>query len=164
MTAIIVLGAAVWEDGPSPALSRRARHAAKLFHENKGEIVLGCGGLGRFPPTEAVVIQTLLEDARVPRDAILLEPLSTTTYENLRNAAQILGPLGIRNTTIVTDRFHGPRAKMTALACGLRAKIDTPAPETVARAITIRRVAREAIGLPTYAICLGWWRWRDRQR
>jgi len=125
---------------------------------------MGCGGLGRFPPSEAMVIQTLLETAQVPRDAILQEPHSTTTYENLRNAAEILGPLGVRNTTIVTDRYHGPRAKMTAFACGLRAKIDAPAPEAVAPALLIRRIAREVIGLPAYAICLGWWRWRDRLR
>jgi len=162
MRAIIILGAAVWEDGPSPALFRRAQHGGQIFHQNKGDIVIACGALGRFPPSEARAIHGLLRASHVPEAAIIAEDASTTTYENIRNAARILRPLGIRNTTIVTDRFHAPRAKLTALAFGLRAVVDTPAPSPIPRAIAIKRIMREIVGLPVYALCLGFWRWRDR--
>ena len=32
MTTILILGAAVWRNGPSPTLLRRTRHAAALYH------------------------------------------------------------------------------------------------------------------------------------
>ncbi len=70
MDAIILLGAAVWRDGPSPTLRRRTLHSAALWHAGTAPIIVVCGGLGRHPPTEAAAMANLLQAAGVPAAAI----------------------------------------------------------------------------------------------
>lgn len=83
MKAIVILGAAVWQDGPSPTLRRRCLHGARLFHDGQGDVVLPCGGPGRYPPAEALLMADLLRDAGVPAEAIHPEARSTNTAQNL---------------------------------------------------------------------------------
>lgn len=123
MTAILVLGAAVWPQGPSPTLLRRSLHAATLWHKGAAPLIIACGGLGKHPPSEAAAIRDILVDAGVPEQAILLEDHSTTTFENIRNALLLLPG---REVIIVTDSYHGRRANMVAHHFGLRAAIDCP--------------------------------------
>lgn len=126
MTAIVILGAAVWEDGPSPTLTRRTLHGAKLFREGRGAVVIVCGGLGRFPPTEAEAMALVLKGAGVPEDAIKLEDTSVNTVENIRNALPILRDLGEDDVLIVSDAYHLPRARLIARREGLRVAVSAP--------------------------------------
>ncbi|WP_108385075.1 YdcF family protein [Yoonia sediminilitoris] len=123
MDAILVLGAAVWSDGPSPTLRRRTAHAAELWHAGAAPSIIPCGGLGKHPPSEAAAMRTLLLNAGVSADAIILEDQSTTTLENIRNARPLLpGP----NVIIVTDHYHGRRALMVARHLRLNARVSAP--------------------------------------
>ncbi|MBY4894641.1 YdcF family protein [Rhodobacteraceae bacterium N5(2021)] len=124
MTAILILGAAVWRDGPSPTLMRRTLHAATLFHAGRGDVVIPCGGTGQFPPSEAAAMAAILRQAGVPQDAIRLEDTSTNTGENIRNAAAMLGDA--RDVLIVSDAFHLPRARLIARREGLRVTTSAP--------------------------------------
>ena len=124
MTAILILGAAVWRDGPSPTLRRRTLHGAALFHAGRGSVVIPCGGLGRFPPSEAEAMTSLLMDAGVPRDAIRPEDTSTNTVQNIRNALPLLQ--GETDVLIVSDAFHLPRARLIARREGLRVSTSAP--------------------------------------
>ncbi|UWQ96134.1 YdcF family protein [Rhodobacteraceae bacterium M385] len=124
MTAILILGAAVWRDGPSPTLRRRTLHGAALFHAGRGTIVIPCGGLGRFPPTEAKAMSAILQDAGVPTNAIRLEDTSTNTLENIRNAIPLLQ--GETDVLIVSDAYHLPRARLIARREGLRVTTSAP--------------------------------------
>lgn len=124
MTAILILGAAVWRDGPSPTLRRRTLHGAALFHAGHGDVVIPCGGLGRFPPTEAAAMAALLHDAGVPEGAIRLEDRSTNTVENIRYASALLG--AERDVLIVSDAYHLPRARLIAQREGLRVLVSAP--------------------------------------
>lgn len=162
MTAIVILGAAVWPDGPSPTLLRRTRHAAALWHENQNSIVIPCGGLGKHGPTEAQVMLDILVAEGVSPSMIEQEDQSSTTYENLRNAAAILNTRNIQDITIVTNGYHGPRAKLVAWTLGLHAKISAPDITGAHKPTHYRMAIREMIALPAYAIKLIWWRWRDR--
>jgi uncharacterized SAM-binding protein YcdF (DUF218 family) len=162
VTAIVILGAAVWVDGPSPTLRRRTLHAAELWHANQSQIIVPCGGLGLHAPTEAEVMQELLVAAGVPRDVIYCETQSTSTYENLRNASPIIREHASRKITIVTNGYHGPRSMMVAYAVGLHAKISAPDIKDAHKLSHYRMILREIPALPIYAIRLIWWRWRDR--
>ena len=147
MKTILILGAAVWPDGPSPTLRRRTEHAARLWHAGAAARIIPCGGLGQHPPTEAAMMRELLIADGVPDDAITLEDESTTTLENIRNAAALLAAPDV---IIVTDAYHAPRALLTARHFGLRAKADCPArpgPQW-------RYRLREALALPIYALRL----------
>lgn len=123
----LILGAAVWETGPSPTLARRARRGAALYHAKEVSHLIACGGLGRFPPTEAEMIARILHENGVPETAILREDRSTTTRENIAFALPHLRDLGVDRVVIVTDLWHGPRAKLVARRLGLRARsVATP--------------------------------------
>ncbi|GAB5449651.1 YdcF family protein [Gymnodinialimonas sp.] len=124
MTAILILGAAVWRDGPSPTLMRRTLHGAALFHAGRGDVVIPCGGLGRFPPSEAKAMADVLRQAGVPDSAIRLEDTSTNTVQNIRNALPLLGDT--RDVVIVSDAYHLPRARLIARREGLRVTTSAP--------------------------------------
>lgn len=124
MTAILILGAAVWREGPSPTLRRRTLHAAHLYHAGRGTLVIPCGGLGRFPPSEARAMATLLQAAGVPDTAIRLEDASTNTAQNIRNALPLLGHT--RDVLIVSDAYHLPRARLIARRAGLCVTTSAP--------------------------------------
>ncbi|MEL6681690.1 MAG: YdcF family protein [Pseudomonadota bacterium] len=147
MDAIVILGAAVWQNGPSPTLVRRTTHAATLWHAGRAPLVVACGGLGQHAPTEAEAMRSLLVSAGVPDDVILTENTSTTTLENIRNALPLLpGP----NIIIVTDRYHARRAGLVASHFRLRAVVDSPP----AGHLHIKQYIRELFALPAYALKL----------
>ncbi len=163
MTAIVILGASVEPHGPSPSLMRRARHGAKLFHAERGDLIVACGGLGRYAPTEAEAILSILSDEGVPTGAVRCDTQSTTTYENIINARAILRAENRNTVIIVTDSLHAPRALLTARALGLRASADTPAIKDMPIKTRLRRFRHEALAFPVYLIRLPFWLWRDRQ-
>ncbi|MGR3493770.1 YdcF family protein [Citreimonas sp.] len=153
----LVLGAAVWPDGqPSPTLRRRAQHAAGLWHEGVPRAIVCCGGVGRHGPSEASVIAALLGEAGVPDATLHLEPLSTTTEENIRHALPILRALGATEVRIVTDSWHAPRAVLLARGLGLRARA-APVPWQGGRpAFQARMVLRESGAIVGNAVRLAW--------
>lgn len=123
MQTAIILGAAVWQTGPSPTLLRRTLHGAKLFETHRVTRLVVCGGMGKHPPSEAQAMADILISAGVPADAIILEDRSTTTGENIANAKALIadGPV-----IIVTDWYHAPRARLIARRAGLAAATSSP--------------------------------------
>lgn len=123
MTTALILGAAVWQSGPSPTLLRRTRHGAQLFHAGRVQHLVVCGGLGKHPPSEAEAMRAILLEAGVPLAAITLEDRSTTTAQNIHNARALLST---RDVVIVTDWFHAPRARLVARRAGFHARTSSP--------------------------------------
>jgi len=151
----LILGAAVWRDGPSPTLRRRTLHAAGLYHAGLVGHLIPCGGLGRHPPAEALAMRALLLDAGVPADRITPEAASTTTEQNIRLALPILAGLGARQVVIVTDAPHAPRAVLTARRLGLTARAAWPPMRGARLWPFLRLTLREVPAYLTY-----WWRLR----
>ncbi|MDO9525673.1 MAG: YdcF family protein [Gemmobacter sp.] len=149
----LVLGAAVWPGGvPSPTLRRRADHAARLWSEGRVSRLIGCGGAGRHPPAEALVMRDLWRAAGVPDSAIAVETASTTTLENLRFALPLLrNPAG--PVVIVTDRYHACRARLIARHLGLHATTDCPDRGNTTRWRYLRSWLRDLVA--TVAFMLG---------
>ncbi|PTX01086.1 YdcF family protein [Pararhodobacter aggregans] len=142
----LILGAAVWPGGePSPTLARRTAHAIGLYHAGHVGRIMGCGGLGTHPPTEAALIARLCGEAGIPEDRILVEDRSTSTRENLRNAKALL-PEAAR-VVIVTDPYHAPRARLIAWQIGLRATTSSPGWDQIGPKQRRRHVPREALAL-----------------
>jgi uncharacterized SAM-binding protein YcdF (DUF218 family) len=151
--AALVLGAAVWAGGvPSPALARRACHAAALWRAEKVDVIVACGGLGHHPPAEAEAIAAVLHTEGVPRDAIRLESASRSTRDNIARALPILRALGATRVVIVTDPWHAPRARLIARQAGLAAGTDSP--PWCLRPALVRALLREAAAL--FAAVLRW--------
>jgi uncharacterized SAM-binding protein YcdF (DUF218 family) len=127
--AAVMLGAAVLPGGEaSPPLARRARHAGQLYLDGVVGAVILCGGTGRHPPSEAALARRLCRDMGVPDHALHMDESSTSTVENLENARPILAATGAGSAVIVTDRFHAPRALLTARRLGIMATVSCPDP------------------------------------
>lgn len=126
-TAIVLLGAAVWEgESASPSLRRRTLHASGLVKAGLAGLIVCSGGLGRFPPTEAEMMRRVLEADDVPADSIVLEEASRTTLENVLYSARELQARGIWHVIVVSDKYHLPRAVMCFRALGFAAKGSGP--------------------------------------
>ncbi|WP_341213441.1 YdcF family protein [uncultured Limimaricola sp.] len=155
-TAALILGAAVWQSGPSPTLRRRTLQGAALWHIGEVSHLVPCGGLGQHSPSEGEAMQRLLIEAGVPADAIHPETTSRDTLENIRLALPILARLGVRHVVVVTDAPHLPRALLVARRHGLEARGS--APHGGGRLVPQLRLALREI--PAYGAYL----WRLRRR
>ncbi|WP_202081021.1 YdcF family protein [Caldalkalibacillus salinus] len=111
---ILVLGAGVWEGGPSPALVSRTQHAAELYKQGFAPYIIVSGGLGEHPPTEAEAMQNILVEHDVPREAIILEDRAKNTAQNLAYSYELMEENEWSSVLIVTDVFHVKRAKLVA--------------------------------------------------
>lgn len=110
---IIVLGAGLLEDGrPGPALSRRSRHAATLWHKGIAPLVLCTGGQTEYyPRTEASACREILAAAGLPIEAVLMEEQSHSTEENALFSRTILDEFRLERVVLVSDSGHMLRAR-----------------------------------------------------
>jgi uncharacterized SAM-binding protein YcdF (DUF218 family) len=149
---VLVPGAAVWDGGvASPALARRANHAAHLYHAGKTGHIIACGAVGKHPPSEARVIRDICTGLGVPAAAISLEERSTNTIGNIRFSLPFLEQLGSTTVIIATDAYHAPRALRIARKLGLTATADCPPSRTGSRRLRYKALLREALATLAYA-------------
>jgi uncharacterized SAM-binding protein YcdF (DUF218 family) len=105
--AAVVLGAAQWNGDPSPVLQARLDHALDLYRRGiVGKIILTGGVAPGDTLSEAAAGKQYLIERRLPPEAILLDEQSTTTWENLQNAAMLARTNGINSVLLVSDSFH----------------------------------------------------------
>ncbi len=118
---LVVLGAKVYDQGPSPILERRLIAAGDYLraHPTAFCIVSGGQGADESRSEAAVMAQYLIEVQGIDPGRILLEDKSTSTAENLRFSKALLG--GETQIAIATNFFHQLRAGFLAEAEGLKA-------------------------------------------
>jgi len=128
--AAIVLGAAAWNDRPSPVFEERINHAIELYRSGHITVLIFTGGMGRNElQSEADVARLYAVRAGVKPEAIFCETASRTTYENLEGAFQIVKRQRLRRVLIVSDPLHMRRAITMARDLGLEA-YPSPTPTT----------------------------------
>jgi uncharacterized SAM-binding protein YcdF (DUF218 family) len=151
---IIVLGAAVWPHGPSPALQARLTHAVFLYREGYAENIILSGGLGTHPPTEAEAMQAVMLGMGVPGDALYLEKRSVNTLENLTFSREIMQSNGWQKAIIVSDPFHIKRALLVARDLGIDATGGAAKNSVLYRNRDLRvsHTLREVLALTRYYI------------
>jgi len=119
---VIVLGAGLRGDVPGSHLSRRLDTAVKYLRQNDKALVVVCGGLGAGRRvTEADAMARYLVEQGIPEERIIREDRSTSTFENLAFAKEILEvyfPEGFR-AVVVSNRFHIFRAQSIARDMGM---------------------------------------------
>jgi uncharacterized SAM-binding protein YcdF (DUF218 family) len=82
--AALVLGAAVWDQRPSPVFEERIKHVIDLYQAGKIRAIIFTGGLGPGDAlTEAEAASRYALQKGVAAQDIFVDTLSTTTYENL---------------------------------------------------------------------------------
>lgn len=127
---IIVLGAAVSGDMPSPVFEERLRHGVNLQRQGMARRLILTGGYGagsRHP--ESAVGATYARRNGVPDAALLTEERSHTTKQNLIEAAALMKEHRLRSAIIVSDPLHMKRAMMMAGDLGMEA-VSSPTPSS----------------------------------
>lgn len=119
--AIIVLGAQVWGNEPSPALRERCDWAFDLYQQGFAPRLILSGAHGAGNISEAEAMKRYLMRKGVPESALLLEEQSDSTRANLVFSKQIMEREGLRTAILVTHRFHQKRAQLLASELGIEA-------------------------------------------
>lgn len=118
--AALVLGAAVLNNEPSPVFAERINHAIDLYNNKKVQKILFTGGVGEDDEiSEAEAAKQYATARGVAEKDILLEEISRTTYQNLRNSLHILTENNINNVVIISDPLHLKRAERMATELGI---------------------------------------------
>ncbi len=126
--AVIVLGGGLKGGRPSGSLARRLDKALEYAEANPETLIVTTGGLGAGQTvTEGKAMEEYLVERGFPRERILREETSTSTEENLRNAAALLEEEkglkpGEYRVVISTTDYHVFRALRVARRQGLNAE------------------------------------------
>lgn len=142
---VIILGAQIHADGPSPVLRYRLDTAAAYLQEHPHTSCIVSGGQGFNEPfTEAQGMKTYLVALGIEPERIILEDRSTSTTENIRFSLGLI-PAGSQSVAIITSNFHLYRAQKIAVKQGLTDCIGIPAPST--RLFLPNNLLREFLGV-----------------
>ena len=119
---VIVLGARLYGDLPSPALLERLRVAKDYLLENEDSRVVVTGGQGtdELIP-EAHAMENFLVENGIEEDRIIVEDKATSTFENMKYSRELIMEEGIISpkVLIVTNKHHIFRAKLLAERQGM---------------------------------------------
>ena len=121
---IIVLGAQVRKDGPSPVLKYRLDKAVEYLNENPDTVCIVSGGQGSNEPwSEAEGMARYLQEKGIDTARILPEDKSQTTEQNITNSKMLMkegASVGIVTTKITenavaTARIHNGQSTGTII-------------------------------------------------
>ncbi|MEW9702125.1 YdcF family protein [Paenibacillus sp. SI8] len=146
---MIILGAAVWEGKPSPAMRERLDVAVEAYRNGLAPTLIVTGGVGGSEPSEAQTMKKFLLDKDIPETAILVEDKSRSTIENLRNSRAIMKEKGLEKAVIVTHGFHAYRASLMARSLGIRATVE---PVQIRPLALTYYTLRECAGIAAFAL------------
>lgn len=136
--AIVVLGAAAYDAVPSPVFLERIRHGLDLYRRGYADTIIFTGGYGfgaRF--AESQVARRYALRHGVPEQAVVIETLSRTTYENLAQAQLLMQQRGARRAIVVSDPLHMARALRLSRRLGIDA-LGSSTPSTRFRSFRTR--------------------------
>lgn len=145
---MMILGAMVWQSGPSPILQERLNTALDYWEEHPDILIVVSGAKGVDEPmSEAQAMQEYLIARGVSKSQIILEDQATNTKENLSYSMSLLETQGYstENLLVVSSGFHLNRVKLLAERLGLDiSTLSAPTPNPVSR---MYYYARETLAL-----------------
>ena len=117
---VIVLGAAIYEDRPSPMLARRLDAAARYLEANPQANCVVSGGQGPDEAySEASIMKAYLIEKGIDAGRIFTEDRSTSTFENIQFSKKVMEEKGLSSTVVIaTQEFHQYRAQAFAKRAG----------------------------------------------
>ncbi|GGD64022.1 YdcF family protein [Paenibacillus nasutitermitis] len=110
--AAIVLGAALWNDVPSPGLKERLDYALGLYKQGITQHFILTGGHDHNGSTitEAEGMKNYLVSKGIPAGQLILENDARSTYENLLFSKPLAKREGWNNLLIITHDYHSARS------------------------------------------------------
>ena len=115
---IVVLGAAIGGDKPSPMLEDRLLEGINLYKKNVSNKILMSGDHGRKGYDEVSIMKKFAIEKGVPSEDIFMDHAGFSTYESIYRAKEIFQA---KKIIIVTQEYHLHRALYIANRLGIEA-------------------------------------------
>lgn len=115
---ILVLGAGVRNEEPTPMLSDRLETAISLYNDKKASKLIMSGDHSREDYDEVNVMKSFAKKKGVPSSDIFMDHAGFSTYESLYRAKEVFQ---VKKVIIVTQDYHLYRALYIANQLGLEA-------------------------------------------
>ncbi len=115
---IIVLGAGIWGDKPSPMLEDRLLRAIELYKNNISSKIIMSGDHGKEDYDEVNTMKNFAIEKDVPAEDIFMDHAGFSSYESIYRAKEIFEA---KKIVIVTQEYHLYRALYIANQLGVEA-------------------------------------------
>ena len=115
---IIILGAGIWGDKPSPMLEDRLLEGIKLYQNGASDKIIMSGDHGRKEYDEVNIMKNYAIEKGIPSENIFMDHAGFSTYESIYRAKDIFQA---KKIVIVTQKYHLYRALYIANQLGLEA-------------------------------------------
>lgn len=115
---VIILGAGVWGDKPSPMLEDRLKMGILLYKNEIVPKILMSGDHGRKEYDEVNLMKDYAIDKGIISEDVFMDHAGFSTYETMYRARDVFKA---KKIIIVTQRYHMYRAVYIAKSLGLKA-------------------------------------------
>lgn len=115
---IVVLGAGIWGNKPSPMLEDRLLQGIELYKNNVSSKIIMSGDHGQKEYDEVNVMKDFAIEQGVPSENIFMDHAGFSSYESIYRAKEVFGT---KKIVIVTQKYHLYRALYIANSLGLDA-------------------------------------------
>lgn len=113
---ILVLGAGIWGDRPSPMLEDRLLQAISLYANNVSAKIIMSGDHGREEYDEVNIMKDFAIEKGVPSENIFMDHAGFSSYESIYRAKEIFEA---KKIVIVTQEYHLYRSLYIANQLGI---------------------------------------------
>ena len=115
---ILVLGAGIWGDKPSPMLEDRLLECIKLYKAGVADRIIMSGDNSKKDYDEVSVMEKYVIDKGIPAEAVFKDHAGFSTYESMYRARDIFQ---VSSMVVVTHKYHLYRALYIADKLGIEA-------------------------------------------
>ena len=100
---ILILGAGVWGDKPSPMLEDRLVQGVSLYNNGVAPKIIVSGDHGTEEYDEVNIMKQFAIDKGVPSEDIFMDHAGFSSYDSIYRAKEIFGA---KKILIVTQKYH----------------------------------------------------------
>lgn len=133
---ILVLGASVRRERPSPMLEDRLKKAIELYNINTQNKILVTGDHTKEDYDEVTIMKNYLLENNIPEEKIIMDPAGVSTYDSI---FRVQKQLKAKKIIIVSQKYHLYRALYIADSLGIEA-YGVPADDIKYKGATYREV------------------------
>jgi len=115
---ILILGAGIWKDKPSPMLEDRLNEGISLYNQKIANKIIMSGDHGKEDYDEVNLMKNYAKERGVVSEDIFMDHAGFSSYESIYRAKEIFCA---RKIIIVTQEYHLYRALYIANKLGIEA-------------------------------------------
>ena len=115
---ILILGAGIWGDKPSPMLEDRLKEGITLYNKRTTKKIIMSGDHSREDYDEVKIMKEYAESEGVPSEDIFMDHAGFSSYDSVYRAKEIFG---VQKMIIVTQKYHLYRSLYIAKKLGIEA-------------------------------------------